>query len=125
MQIRTAVKLGDSSDVLTIDTFHKGENVRTFKFRWNFFLFEDEVQNLESTCDWLVKKQILDIPPEVSRYDVLKTEISLAFPTDSENLQQLDVFAYLPLRSCGFRFILNGDFVLPSSREDVDADEPW
>ena len=36
-----------------------------------------------------------------------------------------DVFAFLPLRSYGFRWVLQGDFVLPSSREAVDASHPW
>ena len=35
------------------------------------------------------------------------------------------MFAYLPLRSYGFRFIIQGDFEVPSSREDVDGDKSW
>lgn len=35
------------------------------------------------------------------------------------------MFAFLPLRSYGFRFILQGDFDLPSSREDVNSDSSW
>ena len=35
------------------------------------------------------------------------------------------MFAYLPLRSYGFRFIIQGDFEVPSSRENVDSDKPW
>ena len=35
------------------------------------------------------------------------------------------MFAYLPLRSYGFRFIIQGDFEVPSSREDVDKDKSW
>ena len=42
-----------------------------------------------------------------------------------QDLQQQHVFAFLPLRSYGFRFILQGDFDLPSSREDVNSDSPW
>ena len=42
-----------------------------------------------------------------------------------QDLQQQQVFAFLPLRSYGFRFILQGDFDLPSSREDVNSDSPW
>ena len=39
--------------------------------------------------------------------------------------QKLPVFAFLPLRSYGFRFIVQGDFDVPSSREDVDKDSLW
>ena len=35
------------------------------------------------------------------------------------------MFAFLPLRSYGFRFIVQGDFDLPSSRECVTSDSPW
>eukprot|EP01079_Euglenida_sp_SAG-EU17-18_P007918 gene7918-1413_t len=37
----------------------------------------------------------------------------------------LDVYAYLPLRPYGLRFIVQADFVLPSSREDMDHTSPW
>ena len=42
-----------------------------------------------------------------------------------QNLPPQNVFAYLPLRSYGFRFIIQGDFEVPSSREDVDSDNSW
>ena len=42
-----------------------------------------------------------------------------------QKLPPQNVFAYLPLRSYGFRFIIQGDFEVPSSREDVDSDKSW
>ncbi len=45
------------------------------------------------------------------------------FPT--QDLPPQQVFAFLPLRSYGFRFIVQGDFDLPSSREDVNSDSAW
>ncbi|KAK1306279.1 hypothetical protein QJS10_CPA10g01356 [Acorus calamus] len=41
------------------------------------------------------------------------------------HLDQQPVFAFLPLRTYGLKFILQGDFVLPSSREEVDGDSAW
>ncbi|KAK4732817.1 hypothetical protein R3W88_025805 [Solanum pinnatisectum] len=41
------------------------------------------------------------------------------------HLNQQPVFAFLPLRKYGLKFILQGDFVLHSSREEVDGDSPW
>ena len=35
------------------------------------------------------------------------------------------MFAFLPLRSYGFHFIVQGDFDLPSSREDVNSNSVW
>ncbi|KAL4331696.1 hypothetical protein HN51_038485 [Arachis hypogaea] len=65
------------------------------------------------------------------RFDVKTTEISMAFTLQESDdgyspcLDQQPVFAYLPLRTYGLKFILQGDFVLPSSREEVDGDSPW
>jgi hypothetical protein len=66
------------------------------------------------------------------RQDVQTTEISVAFtleePSEGIYVPRLDpqpVFAFLPLRTYGLKFILQGDFVLPSSREEVDGDSPW
>ncbi|MGH0153085.1 UNVERIFIED_CONTAM: hypothetical protein FKN15_023719 [Acipenser sinensis] len=61
------------------------------------------------------------------------TELALAFKINNgENPlglklqpEKQPVFAFLPLRSFGFRFIIQGDFDIPSSREDVDRDSPW
>ncbi|RXM31499.1 hypothetical protein EOD39_1724 [Acipenser ruthenus] len=65
--------------------------------------------------------------------NVESTELALAFKINNgENPlglklqpEKQPVFAFLPLRSFGFRFIIQGDFDIPSSREDVDRDSPW
>ncbi|KAL8100915.1 protein NO VEIN [Apium graveolens] len=66
------------------------------------------------------------------RPDVKTTEISIAFTLHDlgnedyiPRLDQQPVFAYLPLRTYGMKFIIQGDFILPSSREEVDGDSPW
>ncbi|XP_056175766.1 protein NO VEIN-like isoform X2 [Syzygium oleosum] len=68
----------------------------------------------------------------IGRCNFQTTEIALAFglkeSTDGNYIPCLDmqpVFAFLPLRTYGLKFILQGDFVLPSSREEVDGDNPW
>jgi len=55
------------------------------------------------------------------------TELCLAFPVDNAQttLPKMDVFAYLPLRSFGFTFIIQADFVVPASRQDVTQDSDW
>ncbi|KAH7657894.1 ATPase domain of HSP90 chaperone/DNA topoisomerase II/histidine kinase protein [Dioscorea alata] len=80
--------------------------------------------------NWLVVSQ--NLPASHIRPDVQTTMISLAFTlqeSDSGNykayLDQQPVFAFLPLRKYGMKFILQGDFVLPSSREEVDGDSAW
>ncbi|XP_047947665.1 protein NO VEIN isoform X1 [Salvia hispanica] len=79
---------------------------------------------------WFVasKKLVAD----TIRSDAQTTEISVAFTlkeTGEEGyapvLNQQPVFSFLPLRTYGLKFILQGDFVLPSSREEVDGNSPW
>ncbi|XP_076948185.1 protein NO VEIN-like [Bidens hawaiensis] len=66
------------------------------------------------------------------RHDVQTTEISMALMLEDLNngnyipkLEHQPVFAFLPLRNYGLKFIIQADFVLPSSREEVDGDSPW
>ncbi|PWA48738.1 histidine kinase-like ATPase, C-terminal domain-containing protein [Artemisia annua] len=82
------------------------------------------------TLTWFVNSQ--ELQANGIRNDVKTTEISVAFALEvSRNgnyipkLDQQNVFAFLPLRTYGLKFIIQGDFVLPSSREEVDGDSPW
>ncbi|KAF2299960.1 hypothetical protein GH714_006425 [Hevea brasiliensis] len=79
---------------------------------------------------WLVASQKLQAC--AGRPKVQTTEIAIAFTLEeSDNgdyhprLDQQPVFSFLPLRTYGLKFILQGDFVLPSSREEVDKNDPW
>lgn len=84
---------------------------------------------------WLVVKKQLDASAislqAKSGVEVESTEIALAFPLMTQMGHnrtapaKQPVFAFLPLRSYGFRFIVQGDFDVPSSREDVDRDSSW
>ena len=51
------------------------------------------------------------------------TEICIALPVD--NAREEHVFAFLPVRSYGFRFILQADWLLPSNRQDIVSDILW
>ncbi|XP_020529013.1 uncharacterized protein LOC18443902 isoform X1 [Amborella trichopoda] len=80
--------------------------------------------------DWLVVSQ--ELKPHIARTGVQSTEIALAFTLQESpdegytpHLELQPVFAYLPLRTYGLKFILQGDFILPSSREEVDGDSAW
>ncbi|XP_039991364.1 protein NO VEIN isoform X3 [Xiphias gladius] len=90
-----------------------------------------EVEHTDGIERWLVVKTTLQ--PKKIKEDVESTELALAFQLCNDNAgrdiicqpQKQPVFAYLPLRSFGFRFIVQGDFDIPSSREDVDRDSSW
>ncbi|XP_072098501.1 uncharacterized protein [Mobula birostris] len=90
-----------------------------------------EVKHKTGIDHWLVVKSTLDA--RKIKDNVECTELALAFKLDSDKRNQglrskpekQPVFAFLPLRSFGFRFIIQGDFDIPSSREDIDRDSPW
>ncbi|XP_076891842.1 protein NO VEIN-like [Bidens hawaiensis] len=82
------------------------------------------------TLTWFVDSRKLQA--NGLRKDVSFTEISIAMALEvlengsyNSKLDQQYVFAFLPLRTYGLKFIVQGDFVLPSSREEVDGDSPW
>lgn len=71
-----------------------------------------------------------DCTLSVKRQSIDRTEVVLAFPTDPLGDFQVSeapqyVYAYLPLRTYGFMFQIQGDFLVPSSREDVHHGEKW
>lgn len=79
---------------------------------------------------WLMASQ--NLQASTIRCDVQTTEITIAFTLQESNkgeykphLEQQPVFSFLPLRTYGLKFILQGDFILPSSREEVDGDNAW
>jgi hypothetical protein len=73
------------------------------------------------------------IRPAVPRLDVVveSTDVVVAIslpspgPAGHAGPCPQEVFAFLPVRSYGFRFVLQADFVLPSSRENIDRDSAW
>ena len=64
--------------------------------------------------------------------DIQSTTIAIAYPLNAifessshESLPTQPLFAYLPLRSYGFRFILQADFEVPVTRQDILKDNAW
>ena len=78
--------------------------------------------------EFLFFKRVYDKPEEINhekRNNVEKREVSIAFPVGDKQNSAGKLFAYLPVRhDTGFPFIINADFILPSSREDIQ-DTPW
>ncbi|DBA78596.1 TPA: hypothetical protein ACH3X1_008526 [Trebouxia sp. C0004] len=74
---------------------------------------------------WLVVNGT--VQPGVKRLDVEveRTDLALAFELNSEQLSQQQVFAFLPLRRYGLRFIIQANFIVPSSREAVESNSAW
>jgi hypothetical protein len=66
---------------------------------------------------------------EPKREDVAQAEIVLAFPMDEDGAAQpaegCQTYAFLPIREFGFKFYIQADFVLISSREGIHEELPW
>jgi len=86
----------------------------------------------ENKSHWKVIRKSLRVQQGINekrRKDVNETEIILAFPLnkngspDTSNEQY--VFAFLPVRKYGFKFIIQTDFILPITREDIIKDNKW
>ena len=78
---------------------------------------------------FLVCTETVNKPADIhheKRKRIEMREISIAFPLDEDSASAGKIFAYLPVRSdTGFPFLINADFILPSSREDILKEEPW
>ncbi|KIW93628.1 uncharacterized protein Z519_06233 [Cladophialophora bantiana CBS 173.52] len=67
-----------------------------------------------------------NLPVEPKRPGASESQILLAFPdVVDQPLTSQKVYAFLPVRDYGFKFLLQGDFLLSASREDVLSDSPW
>jgi hypothetical protein len=66
---------------------------------------------------------------EEKRDGVGTTDLVIAFPLDAEGRVNArlgnDLFAFLPVRDFGFRFYIQGDFLLSSGREDILEGRLW
>ena len=77
---------------------------------------------------FLVCTKRFDKPEDIyheKRDGIENRDVSIAFPLDENSTAIGKIFAYLPVRSdTDFPFLINADFILPSSREDIQ-DVSW
>ncbi|KAL4248732.1 hypothetical protein ABKN59_007186 [Abortiporus biennis] len=78
---------------------------------------------------YLVFRHKLEISTtEEKRSHLKESEVVLAFPITSAKVPVIGnqmVHAFLPLRSYGFSFLIQADFLTAASREDILADSRW
>lgn len=84
--------------------------------------------DFSNSDDFLVCTERYDRPADVyheKRDGIESRDVTIGFPLDEKSTAVGKIFAYLPVRSgTGFPFLINADFILPSSREDIH-DVPW
>jgi hypothetical protein len=71
----------------------------------------------------------VDLPQEVRRKDCIETDLMLAFPFPSEGersiLEPHNVYAFQPIRDYGFSFLIQADFILTASRDEIESTLLW
>jgi hypothetical protein len=93
----------------------------------------DRIVVLENDADslkYLIRTTVVkDLPQEAKRRRSFETNILLAFPFPSEEqepaLKSQNVYAFLPIRNYGFKFLIQADFILTASREDIESTLSW
>ena len=84
--------------------------------------------DFSNSDDFLVCTERYDRPASIhheKREGIENRDITIGFPMDESSTAVGKIFAYLPVRSgTGFPFLINADFILPSSREDIQ-DVAW
>ena len=79
---------------------------------------------------WLSEKEVVveEKIREEKREGVTNRKISIAFPMENEPLANITIYAFLPTSPnllSGFDFLVNADFILSSSREQIQEYRPW
>ncbi|VVB85353.1 Uncharacterised protein [uncultured archaeon] len=113
--------------LIEIENLKQGLSVRIEKHDYNANV---QILNGTKTNYWkVIKKQFEPEIIEERRKDIEETEIILAFPLNEDQTaatyNEQFVFAYLPVQKYGFKFIIQADFLLPVSREDILKDNDW
>lgn len=70
---------------------------------------------------------IVDIQEE-KRKNIKETHIILAYPLNDDGTSKIEkqkIFAFLPIKSSEFKFVIQADFILISNREDIDLSKMW
>ncbi|KAH9838232.1 uncharacterized protein C8Q71DRAFT_906078 [Rhodofomes roseus] len=76
----------------------------------------------------VVKKMVNTYVHEEKRKGIEQSEIILAFPINDDGQPETTeqyVHAFLPVATYGLNFVVQGDFLTSSSREDIIADSQW
>ncbi|KAE8447535.1 hypothetical protein EG329_010665 [Mollisiaceae sp. DMI_Dod_QoI] len=90
------------------------------------------VEGSDGGGEWryhVTKTPVSDLPDEEARPGINECEIVLAFQVDEDDCprmhNQYDIYTFLPVCRVGFNFLIQADFLLQASREEVIVDSLW
>ena len=80
-----------------------------------------------NTGNYLVCTDSFSKPADIhhkKREGIENRDVTIGFPLDENSTAIRKIFAYLPVKTTDFPLLINADFILTSSREDIQ-DVPW
>ncbi|KAM3070465.1 hypothetical protein ACMFMG_010288 [Clarireedia jacksonii] len=87
---------------------------------------EDEPPEL---LHYVFRALVAGLPYDAARPGVNDCEVVLAFPVDNDDVPvqptSHDVFAFLPVSTVSLNFLIQADFILQASREEIMFDSTW
>ncbi|KAL2408478.1 hypothetical protein ABEF93_003919 [Exophiala dermatitidis] len=87
-----------------------------------------ELTQDHKTLRYMVSSYLAEnLPAEPKRPGARSSQIMLAFPdcNGAEAIESQKVYAFLPVRDYGFKFLLQADFLLSANREEILAYPQW
>ena len=120
-EIQIITESGDDLSILKDDT--KNPRIQ--------LLIEGQKQgkSYSEINEFLLYTKSVDKPANINhekRIDIDKRDVSIVFAIGENKESVGKIFAYLPVRSdTGLPFLINADFILPSSREEIRGKVPW
>ncbi|KAK9267008.1 hypothetical protein L1049_021403 [Liquidambar formosana] len=93
---------------------------------------QEEADATENTCRYYIWRQVFPVKPDNmvdARKDIKELVISLAFPFGKRlkrGTSSVGIFAFLPTAMVtNFPFVVQADFILSSSRQNILMDNKW
>ncbi|KAL2688953.1 hypothetical protein Neosp_003003 [[Neocosmospora] mangrovei] len=85
-------------------------------------------RNSEQSRFVVTRHSVTGLPDDPKRPGCTDSEMLMAFPVADDGSPYIStqhVYAFLPIRDYGFKFLLQADFLLIASREDIDSSSAW
>ncbi|KAK5659658.1 hypothetical protein OQA88_866 [Cercophora sp. LCS_1] len=125
---RINVRIDEDGSVWT-SSLRRTDNASDDKSR----LLTTLTHNDEHVGYWVYRHIVTGLPPEPKRVHCTESVLMLAFPIkDSDPPSGIEpvvapqqVYAALPIRDYGFKFVINADFLLIANRQDIVKSSKW
>lgn len=90
-----------------------------------------KIENSDAKNYYKIVKDVLKVPLHIHEENraVEETKLILGFPVTEQGsaliVPNQKIFAFLPTRPYGFKFLIQADFLVTANREDIHKDKKW